>query len=36
VLDGIEREVREELDAMRERGLAAPFPTPLEVSEFAE
>jgi acetoin:2,6-dichlorophenolindophenol oxidoreductase subunit alpha len=35
-LDGIEQEVREELDAMRERGLAAPFPSPLSVPEFAE
>jgi TPP-dependent pyruvate/acetoin dehydrogenase alpha subunit len=35
-LDGIEQEVREELGAMRERGLAAPFPSPLSVPEFAE
>jgi acetoin:2,6-dichlorophenolindophenol oxidoreductase subunit alpha len=34
-LDGLEREVRDELDAMRERGLAAPFPTPSTVPEFA-
>jgi TPP-dependent pyruvate/acetoin dehydrogenase alpha subunit len=35
-LDGIEQDVRDELDEMRERGLAAPFPTPLTVPEFAE
>jgi TPP-dependent pyruvate/acetoin dehydrogenase alpha subunit len=34
-LDRLEQEVRDELDAMRERGLAAPFPSPLTVSEFA-
>jgi len=35
-LDRIEQEVRDELDEMRERGLAAPFPSPLTVPEFAE
>jgi len=35
-LDRIEQEVRDELDKMRERGLAAPFPSPLTVPEFAE
>jgi TPP-dependent pyruvate/acetoin dehydrogenase alpha subunit len=33
-LDGLEREVTEELDRMRDRGLAAPFPTGLTASEF--
>jgi acetoin:2,6-dichlorophenolindophenol oxidoreductase subunit alpha len=35
-LDHMEREVRDELDAMRERGLAAPFPSPQTIREFAE
>jgi TPP-dependent pyruvate/acetoin dehydrogenase alpha subunit len=35
-LDRIEQEVRDELDEMRARGLAAPFPSPLTVPEFAE
>jgi TPP-dependent pyruvate/acetoin dehydrogenase alpha subunit len=35
-LDRIEQEVHDELDKMRERGLAAPFPSPLTVPEFAE
>jgi len=35
-LDRIEQGVRDELDAMRERGLAAPFPSPQTVPEFAE
>ena len=34
-LEGLEREVRDELDGMRERGLAAPFPSTLDVGEFA-
>ena len=35
-LDDVEREVSEELDRMRERGLAAPFPTAIDASEFKE
>ena len=35
-LDRIEQDVRAELDAMRERGLAAPFPSAQTVPEFAE
>jgi acetoin:2,6-dichlorophenolindophenol oxidoreductase subunit alpha len=35
-LDGVEREVSDELERMRERGLAAPFPTGLSVGEFKE
>jgi TPP-dependent pyruvate/acetoin dehydrogenase alpha subunit len=35
-LDDIEREMSEELDRMRERGLAAPFPTPIDATEFSE
>ena len=35
-LDGLEREVTEELDRMRDRGLAAPFPTGLTASEFKD
>ena len=35
-LDRIEQDVRDELDAMRERGLAAPFPSAQTVPEFAE
>src|SRR5581483_4324745 len=34
-LDDVERDVQRELEQMRERGLAAPFPSPLDVSEFA-
>ncbi len=33
-LDDVEREVRDELEQMRERGLAAPFPTELGAREF--
>jgi acetoin:2,6-dichlorophenolindophenol oxidoreductase subunit alpha len=35
-LDGLEREMDEELERMRERGLAAPFPSELTVGEFKE
>jgi TPP-dependent pyruvate/acetoin dehydrogenase alpha subunit len=35
-LDAIEQEVAEELEQMRERGLAAPFPPALQTSEFKE
>ena len=35
-LDGLEREVTEELDRMRDRGLAAPFPTGLTAREFKD
>jgi TPP-dependent pyruvate/acetoin dehydrogenase alpha subunit len=35
-LDEIEREVEGELDRMRERGLAAPFPTELRAREFKD
>jgi len=35
-LDEIEREVQSELDRMRERGLAAPFPTELRSREFKD
>jgi TPP-dependent pyruvate/acetoin dehydrogenase alpha subunit len=35
-LDEIEREVQSELDRMRERGLAAPFPTELRAREFKD
>jgi TPP-dependent pyruvate/acetoin dehydrogenase alpha subunit len=35
-LDKIEREVQSELDRMRERGLAAPFPTELRSREFKD
>jgi TPP-dependent pyruvate/acetoin dehydrogenase alpha subunit len=35
-LDKIEREVQSELDRMRERGLAAPFPTELRAREFKD
>ncbi|HUK95689.1 MAG TPA: thiamine pyrophosphate-dependent dehydrogenase E1 component subunit alpha [Gaiellaceae bacterium] len=35
-LEGIEREIAEELERMRERGLAAPFPTELSASEFKD
>src|SRR5918996_2646747 len=34
-LDDIEREMSEELDRMRARGLAAPFPTPIDATEFS-
>jgi TPP-dependent pyruvate/acetoin dehydrogenase alpha subunit len=35
-LDDIEQEMSDELDRMRERGLAAPFPTDLTATEFKE
>jgi acetoin:2,6-dichlorophenolindophenol oxidoreductase subunit alpha len=35
-LDELERSVGEQLDEMRERGLAAPFPTTLPAREFKE
>jgi TPP-dependent pyruvate/acetoin dehydrogenase alpha subunit len=35
-LDAIVRELDEELEAMRERGLAAPFPSDLGASEFKD
>jgi acetoin:2,6-dichlorophenolindophenol oxidoreductase subunit alpha len=35
-LDQLEREVREQLERMRERGLAAPFPSGLTVGEFKD
>jgi TPP-dependent pyruvate/acetoin dehydrogenase alpha subunit len=35
-LDEIEREMSGELERMRERGLAAPFPSPIDASEFKE
>jgi TPP-dependent pyruvate/acetoin dehydrogenase alpha subunit len=35
-LDAIVRELDEELEAMRERGLAAPFPSDLRASEFKD
>ena len=35
-LDEIERELSSELEHMRERGLAAPFPTKLTATEFKE
>jgi TPP-dependent pyruvate/acetoin dehydrogenase alpha subunit len=35
-LDAIEREVTAELEAMRERGLAAPFPNELAAREFKD
>ncbi|HSB38306.1 MAG TPA: thiamine pyrophosphate-dependent dehydrogenase E1 component subunit alpha [Gaiellaceae bacterium] len=35
-LDDLEREVAEELQQMRERGLAAPYPTELATSEFKD
>jgi len=34
-LEELERETQDELDRMREQGLAAPFPTPLSTGEFA-
>jgi TPP-dependent pyruvate/acetoin dehydrogenase alpha subunit len=35
-LDELEHEVAEALEQMRERGLAAPFPTTLEAREFTD
>jgi TPP-dependent pyruvate/acetoin dehydrogenase alpha subunit len=35
-LDGLEREVTDELERMRDSGLAAPFPTGLTASEFKD
>ncbi len=35
-LDELERETTEELELMRERGLAAPFPTELAAREFKD
>ena len=35
-LDGLEREVTEELERMRENGLAAPFPSELTAREFKD
>jgi TPP-dependent pyruvate/acetoin dehydrogenase alpha subunit len=35
-LDAIEQEVSDELEQMRERGLAAPFPSTLTASEFKD
>jgi acetoin:2,6-dichlorophenolindophenol oxidoreductase subunit alpha len=35
-LDDLEREVTAQLEQMRERGLAAPFPTALATSEFQD
>jgi acetoin:2,6-dichlorophenolindophenol oxidoreductase subunit alpha len=35
-LDDIEQEMGDELERMRERGLAAPFPTNLTATEFKE
>jgi TPP-dependent pyruvate/acetoin dehydrogenase alpha subunit len=35
-LDELEQDVRDELERMRERGLAAPFPTTLDASEFGD
>ena len=35
-LDELEREQTEELDRMREQGLAAPFPTQLTATEFKD
>jgi acetoin:2,6-dichlorophenolindophenol oxidoreductase subunit alpha len=35
-LDDLEREVTAELEQMRERGLASPFPTALATSEFQD
>ena len=35
-LDDLEREQTEELDRMREQGLAAPFPTQLTANEFKD
>jgi acetoin:2,6-dichlorophenolindophenol oxidoreductase subunit alpha len=35
-LDDLERDVAAQLEQMRERGLAAPFPTALVTSEFQD
>jgi TPP-dependent pyruvate/acetoin dehydrogenase alpha subunit len=35
-LDEIEQEMSDELERMRERGLAAPFPSDLQAREFKE
>jgi TPP-dependent pyruvate/acetoin dehydrogenase alpha subunit len=35
-LDGLEQEVSDQLDEMRERGLAAPFPSDLAASAFQD
>ncbi len=35
-LDELEHEVTEELERMRESGLAAPFPTELSAHEFKD
>ncbi len=35
-LDALEREVRDDLERMREQGLAAPFPSGLTVGEFKD
>jgi len=35
-LDRLEHEVRDELEQMRERGLAAPFPDAPAPSEFKD
>jgi TPP-dependent pyruvate/acetoin dehydrogenase alpha subunit len=34
-LDELERDVGDGLERMRERGLAAPFPSTLDIGEFA-
>jgi TPP-dependent pyruvate/acetoin dehydrogenase alpha subunit len=35
-LDQVERELDDQLELMRERGLAAPFPSGIAVGEFKE
>ena len=35
-LDGVRREVTDELERMREQGLAAPWPTELTAREFKD
>jgi hypothetical protein len=35
-LDELEREVDDQLELMRQRGLAAPFPSGIAVGEFKE
>jgi acetoin:2,6-dichlorophenolindophenol oxidoreductase subunit alpha len=35
-LDDVERSVSDELEQMRERGLAAPFPSALTATEFKD
>ena len=35
-LDGVRREVADELERMREQGLAAPWPTELTAHEFKD